>query len=92
MRPRTWQLPLILSTSVRDATGQDWNFDPEEEIVALELMANEGLPVTYQEGSESFNVFVTDVSFISRNLTTDRHYFNGLALVNVQAIPVWPAH
>jgi hypothetical protein len=91
LRPRTWQLPLILSTLVRDATGQDQQFDPEVEINALELMANQGLPVTYQEGSEAYNVFVTDVSFISRNVTNDRHYFNGLALVNIQAIPAWPA-
>jgi hypothetical protein len=91
LRPRTWQLPLILSTLVRDATGQDQQFDPEQEIIALELMANNGLPVIYQEGSEAYNVFVTDVSFISRNTTTDRSYFNGLALVNIQAIPIWPA-
>ena len=88
LRPRTWQLPIVLNTLIQDATGQNWQFDPEVEINALELMANNGLPVIYQEGNETYLVFVTDVSFIARTLTTDRHYFNGLALVNVQSIPV----
>jgi hypothetical protein len=88
LRPRTWQLPLVLNTVVQDQTGQDWEFDPETEINALEQMANNAVPVVYQEGYEAYLVFVTDVSFIARTVTTDRHYFNGLALVNIQSIPV----
>jgi hypothetical protein len=93
LRPRTWQLPLILSSHVEDVTGQSWEFDPEEEIKALEEMANLGLPVLYQEGSEAYTVFVTDVSFISRtrSQTSERTYatyFEGLALINIQSIPV----
>ena len=90
LRPRTWQLPLVLATHVEDITGQSWDRDPEAEINALEAMANTGLPVLYQEGNEAFQVFVTDVSFLgrTRSQTIDKDYFEGLALVNVQSIPV----
>ena len=90
LRPKTWQLPLVLSTRIEDITGQQWEFDPEVEINALEAMANAGLPVLYQEGTEVYNVFITDVSFISRTRaqTIEGGYFHGLALVNIQSIPV----
>ena len=90
LRPRTWQLPLVLSTHVEDVTGQSWDRDPETELRSLEAMANNGLPVLYQEGFEGYQVFVTDVSFISRtrSQTIDKGYFEGLALVNIQSIPV----
>ena len=90
LRPRTWQLPLILATHVEDVTGQSWDRDPENELRSLEAMANNGLPVLYQEGFEGYQVFVTDVSFISRtrSQTIDKGYFEGLALVNIQSIPV----
>jgi hypothetical protein len=89
IRPKTWQLPLVLSTHVEDVTGQDWPFQPEVEINALEAMANDGLPVAYQEGNETYTVFVTDVSFISRTRgqTIEGAYFEGLALVNIESVP-----
>lgn len=88
LRPRTWQLPLILDEAVGNASGQSKGFNPEVEVQAIEQMALTGVPVLYQEGSESFYVFVTDFSFIGREVTTTRNYFNGLGLVNIQELPL----
>lgn len=88
LRPKTWQLPIVLDEEVVNESGMQAGFDPEVEINALEAMANNGVPVIYQEGNEQYLVFVTDVQFIARSRTSDLHFFNGLALVNVQSIPV----
>jgi hypothetical protein len=91
LRPRTWQLPLVLNEVIGNRSGQSRGFDPQVEVQALEQMALMGTPVLYQEGDESFYVFVTDFSFIAREITSDAHYFNGLGLVNIQELPLTTA-
>ena len=51
-------------------------------------MAVSGKPVTYQESNTAYTVFVQDVEFLPDALTMDSHYFNGLALVTLQGLPV----
>lgn len=87
-RPVMWQLPLILSTELEDNSMGSEGFDPLTEVQALEEMAAEGAPVTYQESKQSYQVFVQDVQFLPDELTSDKHYFNGLALVTIAGLPV----
>lgn len=87
-RPVTWQLPLIFNERIVENSMGSQGFDPFVELQALELMAAQGLPVTYQEANQSFQVFVQDVQFIPDELTSDKHYYNGLCLVNLEGLPV----
>lgn len=87
-RPVTWQLPLTFNQEVITNSMSSQGFDPLVELEALEQMAAAGLPVTYQEANQSWQVFVQDVEFLAEELTTDKHYFNGLCLVTLQSLPV----
>jgi hypothetical protein len=88
VRPITWQLPLILDELVTSRSSSSRGFDPLVELQALETMATNGLPVVYQESNEAFTVFVQDVEFLPDALTEDHHYFNGIALVTLEGLPV----
>lgn len=87
-RPVTWQLPIILDEEVVNASGSQEPLDPIIELEALEQMAAAGRPVAYQEGDQSYQVLVVDCEFLPDQLTEDKHYFNGIALVSLEGIPV----
>jgi hypothetical protein len=87
-RPVTWQLPLTFDERIIDNSMGTEGFDPLVELQALEQMAADGEPVTYQEADQSYSVFVQDVQFLPDELTTDKHYFNGLCLVTLESVPV----
>lgn len=90
-RPLTWQLPIILDESVINASSDTEGFDPLVELQALEAMATSPKQmVTFQEGLESYPVFVQDVEFLPIYPTENRanRYYNGLALVTLVGLPV----
>jgi len=88
LRPITWQLPLILNEEGVSLSSSSAGYDPLAVLVALETLAQAGSPVTYQEADETYIVFVTDVQFLPDQTTSKQHYYNGLALVNLQSLPV----
>jgi hypothetical protein len=87
-RPITWQLPLVFDEKIVDNSMATEGFDPLIELQALETMAADGEPVIYQEARQAYPVFVLDVQFLPDELTTDKHYFNGLCLVTLESVPV----
>lgn len=87
-RPVTWQLPLIFDEKIIDNSMSTEGFNPLTELQALEQMAADGVPVIYQEANQSYSVFVQDVQFLPDELTTDKHYYNGLCLVTLESVPV----
>ena len=87
-RPVTWQLPLTFDEHIVDNSMGSEGFDPLVELQALEQMAADGEPVVYQESNQSYTVYVQDVQFLPDELTTDKHYFNGLCLVTLEGVPV----
>jgi hypothetical protein len=86
-RPVTWQLPLLLYTDETSRSGSGQALDPLVEVQALEAMAQSGEIVSYQEGLNSFPVFVQDVKFLPDLPTLDSHFFNGLILVTLEGLP-----
>jgi hypothetical protein len=87
-RPITWQLPLMLDERIVGNSMSSTGYDPFVELQALEQMAANGEPVVYQESNQSYQVFVLDVQFLPDELTSDKHYFNGLCLVTLEGLPV----
>lgn len=86
-RPITWQLPLVFNERIIDNSMSSEGFDPFVELQALEAMADSGKPVTFQESNVSYQVYVQDVEFIPNELTSDKHYYNGLCLVSLEGLP-----
>lgn len=78
-------VPLILHEEMR-WKGQEYSLDPQAELSALQAMIDSHQPENYQEGSETFTVFVEGIEWRPHHLTRDGTFFNGLAVVQLKAV------
>jgi hypothetical protein len=89
-RSTTWQLPLILNENTENKSFQNQGYSPLDLLQQLETYASLGQLVNFQEGHESYPVFVQDVQFLPQYPMISRanEYFNGIALVTLVGLPI----
>lgn len=81
-------VPIVMAdTVVNDVgEGQKIHYNPLDEYTYLLGLVNSKAAVRYQEGSQSFNVYVTKVEIIGRKWSRKYKFFEGIYAVRLLTI------
>jgi len=85
LRGDVFTVPLLLHEQIL-VENIPKPLDPRVELEALISMVNSHRPVVYQEGEQSFSVFVDGVDWRPHHRTKDGTFFNGLAVVTLKSV------